>query len=290
MRTLPARIIRDSSNLLGEGPVWHDGAIWWVDIEAHLLQRLDEDGNYQTWTAGKRIGCAIPCDDGTWLLGMENSLDRLDPVSGEHGPVVRLGHPPGAYRFNDGKCDPWGRLFLGTMTLSAPVMTAAFYRYDGGSSLKELFGQVGTSNGLAWSPDGSLFYYIDSKTGRIDVFDFDAATGTPTNRRPLVAMAPKGRPDGMCIDSEGNLWAGHWDGWAVRCYSGIDGTCLAEIPLPCARVTSCCFGGPDLDRLYITTASHGLPREERYSQPDAGKLFIAEPGVTGAPVPLCRTT
>lgn len=290
MRTLTAHVLRSTPDLLGEGPVWHDQAFWWIDIENRLLQRLTSDGTHTAWNTGERVGCAIPCDDASWLLGLENSLSRLDPATGSITPLVHLTHSPGDYRFNDGKCDPAGRLLIGTMSMAAPVMTAAFYRYDGGSSLTELFGQVGTSNGLAWSADGRTMYYIDSRTGRIDAFDYDPSTSTPSNRRPLVHAAPQGRPDGMCIDAEGNLWSGHWGGWAVRCYSGKTGDCLAEIPIPCANVTSCCFGGPRLDQLYITTASKGLTEADQAAQPGAGKLFIAEPGVTGAPVPLFQNT
>jgi sugar lactone lactonase YvrE len=290
MRTINARILRSTPDILGEGPVWQAGAFWWIDIEARLLQRLEEDGTHTSWNTGERVGCAIPCDDGTWLLGLESTLSRLDPQDGTITPVAPLHHKAGGYRFNDGKCDPRGRLLIGTMSMAAPVMTAAFYRYDGGSTLTELFNEVGTSNGLAWSSEGTTLYYIDSKTGRIDVCDYDLSTGTPSNRRPLVTAALKGRPDGMCIDAEGNLWSGHWGGWAVRCYSGQSGECLAEIPIPCANVTSCCFGGPKLDQLYITTASKGLTDEDRPTQPGAGQVFIAEPGVIGAPVHVFRTS
>lgn len=287
MRTLSASVLRAEPDVLGEGPVWHDGAFWWIDIESRKLQRLTADGAYAAWDTGERVGCAIPCADGRWLLGLENSLSRLDPATGAITPLVALGKTPGDYRFNDGKCDPRGRLLIGTMSLAAPVMTAAFYRYEGGATLAELFTGIGTSNGLAWSADGRTMYYIDSKTGRIDQCDYDPTTGTPSNRRPLVESAPQGRPDGMCIDQDGNLWAGHWGGWAVRCYHGRSGECLAEIPIPCANVTSCCFGGPDLDTLYITTASKGLSEADRGAQPGAGRVFTARPGVRGQPVPPC---
>jgi sugar lactone lactonase YvrE len=281
MRTLSADCLRSTPNILGEGPVWHDGAFWWIDIEARLLQRLDEDGSYKTWDTGERIGCANPAEDGSWLLGQETQIGRLELDSGKIEAVAHLDKEPGQYRFNDGKCDPRGRLLLGTMSMAAPVMTAAFYRYEGHGHLTELFSGVGTSNGLDWSADGKTLFYIDSKTGRIDRFDYDMETGTPSNRRPLVEAAPRGRPDGLCLDADGNVWAGHWGGWAIRCYSGKTGECLAEIPIPCANVTSCCFGGPKLDRLYITTASKGLSEQEQAEQPGAGKLFVAEPGVIG---------
>ncbi|MDX6766443.1 MAG: SMP-30/gluconolactonase/LRE family protein [Candidatus Methylacidiphilales bacterium] len=286
MKSLTAQVLRATPDVLGEGPVWHDGAFWWIDIESRKLQRLHPDGDYRSWDTGERVGCAIPAADGSWILGLENSLSQLHPATGTISVLAPLNKPPGDHRFNDGKCDPRGRLLVGTMSLAAPPMTSSFYRYVGGQALTELFSGIGTSNGLAWSADGASLYYIDSKTGRIDVCDYDLETGTPSNRRPLVQAAPTGRPDGMCIDAAGNLWSGHWGGWAVRCYHGRTGECLAEIPIPCANVTSCCFGGPDLAHLYITTASKGLTPEEHQAQPGAGRVFIAEPGVTGQPVPL----
>lgn len=280
MRIIEARPLHTTPDILGESPCWHDGAFWWVDIEARLFQRLDRSGTYQRWNLPERAGCAVPATDGSWVLGLESGLGRLHLHDGRVEFLTRLGHAPGQYRFNDGKADARGRLLIGTMSLAAPVPTAAFYRFDA-SGLTLLFDQVGTSNGLDWSSDGDTLYYIDSKTGRIDAFDYDPATGTPSHRRVLVASAPQGRPDGLCIDTAGNLWAGHWGGGAVRCYSGSTGECLAEIPIPCANVTSCCFGGPHMDELFITTAAKGLTHEDHVQQPGAGKVFVARPGVTG---------
>jgi sugar lactone lactonase YvrE len=283
MRIVSAEPLHNTPDLLGEGPVWHQGAFWWLDIEAKLFQRLDPSGTHQQWNLPERAGTAIPAADGTWILGLETRLARLHPDNGRIDTLAPLGKPPGAYRFNDGKADPRGRVLIGTMSLSAPVPTAAFYRYDGGSTLTQLFDGVGTSNGLDWSADGRTLYYIDSKTGRIDAFDYDCATGTPANRRIIVAAAPQGRPDGLCLDADGNIWAGHWGGWAVRCYSGSTGDLLAEIPIPCANATSCCFGGTNLDQLFITTASKGLTPQELEIQHGAGKVFVARPGVQGRP-------
>lgn len=283
MRTIEARPLHTTPDILGESPCWHQGAFWWVDIEAKLFQRLDSDGTYQRWNLPERVGCAVPAEDGTWILGLESGLGRLHLHDGRVEFLVRLQFPPGQYRFNDGKADPRGRLVIGTMSLAAPVPTAVLYRFENGK-LIQLLDQVGTSNGLAWSEDGRILYYIDSKTGRIDYFDYCLETGELNNRRVLVQGAPRGRPDGMCMDAEGNLWAGHWGGWAVRCYCGRTGRCLAEIPVPCANVTSCCFGGVGMDELFITTASKNLQGEDFKEQPGAGKVFVAHPGVKGGPV------
>lgn len=287
MRQIEAHALHTTPDLVGESPCWHQGAFWWVDIEARIFQRLDRSGTYQRWNLPERVGCAVPAADGSWVLGLESGLARLHLHDGRIEWLARLEHPPGQYRFNDGKADPRGRLLIGTMSLVAPVPTAAFYRFCGGR-LEMLFDAVGTSNGLAWSADGRILYYIDSKTGRIDQMDYDVESGQPSHRRPLVGAAPRGRPDGMCVDDSGNLWAGHWGGWAVRCYGGRTGECLAEIPLPCANVTSCCFGGPGMDELFITTASKNLTPDERAEQPGAGKVYVARPGVAGPPPHLVR--
>lgn len=285
MREIKAEVLSAERNLVGEGPVWREGAFWWVDIPSRVMKRLDESGVVKVWALPEQVGCAVPAAGGRWLLAMETGIFWFRPEEGLGERVVALEKEPGLYRFNDGKADPCGRLFVGTMSLSAPPMTAAFYRLDPPGRLTELLSGVGTSNGLAWSADGRTLYYIDSKTGRIDRMDFDPEAGGISNRRPLVEKAPRGRPDGMCLDGEGNLWAGHWDGWAVRCYHGETGACLAEVPLPCANVTSCCFAGPKLDRLLITTAARGLDEVGLAEQPGAGQIFVCEPGVPGAAVP-----
>ncbi|MFQ3670740.1 MAG: SMP-30/gluconolactonase/LRE family protein [Verrucomicrobiia bacterium] len=283
MRKIPVEVLSPERNVVGESPVWRDGAFWWVDIESKLFKRLDGSGELCVWALPERIGCAVPVEGGDWFLCLETGIVRFHPEAGIRGTVVHLDQEPGEYRFNDGKADRRGRLFVGTMSLSAPPMTASFFRLDPPGKLVELLSGIGTSNGLAWSADDRTLYYIDSKTGRIDRLDFDLETGAVSNRRPLVERAPQGRPDGMCIDVEGNLWAGHWDGWAVRCYHGETGECLVEVPLPCARVTSCCFAGERLDQLLITTAAKGLEAAEMERQPGAGQVFLCQPGVCGVP-------
>lgn len=287
-RILQADRLNSERNLVGESPVWRNDAYWWVDIVSKLFKRLDQSGQLSQWELPEQIGCAAPVADGDWFLAMETRIERFHPDFGLKGSVVHLEKPVGQYRFNDGKADPHGRFFVGTMSMDAPPMTAAFYRLDPPGCLVELLTGIGTSNGLAWSADSRTLYYIDSKTGRIDQLDFDPENAAVSNRRPLIEKAPRGRPDGMCLDAEGNLWAGHWDGWAVRCYHGRTGECLAEIPLPCANVTSCCFAGPKLDRLLITTAARGLDEAALAEQPGAGQTFIAEPGVPGLPFPEIR--
>ena len=182
---------------------------------------------------------------------------------------------------NDGKCDPQGRLWAGSMAYDARPGAGALYRLDGDLTVHEIVQAVTISNGLAWTPDGTTMYYIDTPTGRVDAFDADPATGAITGRRPWVGIPEAaGGPDGMTIDDEGCLWVALWGGSAVHRYAP-DGRLDTVVSLPCRQVTSCAFGGAGLDELYITSSSLGLSAEEIAAQPLAGQLFLLRPGVTG---------
>lgn len=317
---------------LAEGPVWHAGALWFVDIEGHRLHRFDPAApstspagarpaqRHQSWDAGQRIGCAIPARDGSWILGLQAGVARwrpgLDQPTILHTPEAGLGT-----RFNDGKADPMGRAFLGTMHLSIEPAKASLYRLDPephpAGTLTRILDRVTISNGLAWQLDpnatrpagpassaapvapphpdpppheSGLMYYIDTPTRRIDVMAWDHPTGCVSDRRVAHAFAEGlGSPDGMCIDSVGMLWVGMWGGSAVLRVDPVAGRVIDRIPIPAANVTSCCLGGPKLQTLYITTASVGLSPEQREKQPLAGDIFeadITNTGATGLPADL----
>ena len=152
-----------------------------------------------------------------------------------------------------------------------------------------MLGEVAISNGLAWSADSRTLYYIDSPTRRVDAFDFDPEEGGLSNRRTAVALQDGwGYPDGMAIDAEDKLWVALWEGWGVARFDPGSGELLARIEVPVARVTSCCFGGPGYQDLYITTASRDMEAEEWKRQPEAGGLFVARPGVPGLPAARFR--
>jgi sugar lactone lactonase YvrE len=161
---------------------------------------------------------------------------------------------------------------------------AALFRLDPDESIHVVLTGVTVSNGLAWSPDGSTVYYVDSPTQRIDAFDFDAATAAFENQRTVVEVdAQLGSPDGLTVDAEGGLWLALWDGAAVHRYAP-DGRLGGVIELPTSRVTACTFGGPALDQLFITTSALGLDGREEM----AAAVFRAEPGVAGLPAGYYR--
>jgi len=186
-------------------------------------------------------------------------------------------------RMNDAKCDPAGRLLAGTTAFDFSPHSAALYRVEPDWSFKQVVRDVTQSNGMAWSPSGSRMYYIDSATQGVDVFDYDAGTGSVTNRSRLVTIdRGQGTPDGMTADDKGNLWVACFGGAAVRCFSP-SGVQLDEVVFPVTQVTSCTFGGPGLADLYVTSAAYRLSPDQLKRQPHAGATFVCRPGAAGLP-------
>lgn len=287
MASLSAALVFDGRAELAEGPVWNDGSLWWVDILAGTLNRLDTaTGINSSRSSGDFLGAAVPTIHGDWLMANRNRIVRMNWTDGSMEILATPDVPQDRLRFNDGKCDPRGRFIVGTMHRDGAAGTGALYQFSEGG-LRRMLDGVTVSNGMDWSPDGTRFYYADSPTGRVDVFDYDPETGAMENRRPLIRIpSEKGVPDGLCCDRLGNIWLALWDGGAVECYDGHDGASLERIELPVSRVTSCCFGGENLDRLFITTAWEGLNRAQRDAESFAGGIFCTHPGIQGrSPVP-----
>ncbi len=280
-----AEAINVEKSALGEGPLWlpESGQLVWVDIEGMKIRmwnpKTREEGSV---SVGQRIGAVVRASDGRMVCALEHGFYFLDLTTGELEPIVDPeAHLPGN-RFNDGKCDPAGRFWAGTMPKSEDAPEGSLYRLDTDGSVHRMVGEISCSNGLGWSLDGRTMYYIDTGTRRVDRFDYDAASGNISNRR-VVANIPvdQGFPDGMTVDAEGKLWVAHWGGYAVSRFDPDTGECLERIELPVSQVTSCCFGGDDLDELYITSASVGLSEEQLRQEPLAGSLFVYKPGVKG---------
>jgi sugar lactone lactonase YvrE len=272
-------VVIDTHARLGEGPLWdhRKGRLAWVDILAGLVHFTDPDTGVTTSIpAGTEVGAlGLRGDDG-YLLAVRNGFGTLDGASIE---ITNEVISDAGQRMNDGSLDPAGRFVAGSITGDRSA-TGALYSRDTDGTVRTLFDGVTVSNGLAWSADGDLMYYVDSPLQSIDVMDYDIESGTVSGRRPFVAIPESaGIPDGLTIDAEGCLWLALWGGSAVRRYSP-DATLIGEVELPVSRVTSCAFGGPDLDRLFITTASVGASPDD---PPRAleGALFVVEPGCTG---------
>jgi sugar lactone lactonase YvrE len=192
-------------------------------------------------------------------------------------------------RMNDGACDPAGRFWAGTMALDERPHAGALYRLDPDLTVRTMLTDVTISNGIDWSPDGRRMYYVDSPTRRIDVFDFDPGTGAIADRRPFVDVpAESGIPDGITVDAAGFVWLALWGGAALHRYDP-DGARERAVALPVSHPTSCAFGGPGLDELYVTSARRDLTRDERARQPMAGGLLRLRPGVAGRPAHVFGT-
>ena len=271
-------VLFDVQAKVGEGPSWvaHSGRLSFVDIVAGRVFVADLSRIHATVEIGMHVGAALPAADGGFLLARRDGFVRLAP-DGTQAPIaLPLEHDPDL-RFNDGKVDPTGRAWAGTMTYEEGAARGVLYRLDGDVATPVVSG-LGLSNGLGWSPDGRTMYLADSRAGTVDAFHYDWATGEATRRRPFLDLsAGPGVPDGLSVDDEGCLWVAMWDGWAVRRFAP-DGRELERVEMPVSRPSSCCFAG---DALVITTASHGLPAAELAREPHAGALFVARPGVSG---------
>ena len=282
---MEAELVLDAQATLGEGAVWHrrTARLYWVDIEQGEIHAFDpRTGVDEVHRVGHRVSAVVPRRRGGLMLALDVGFARFDPASGD---LTLLGDPeadrPGN-RFNDGKCDPLGRFWAGTISLARQQGTAALYCLDAKEQLRRMLSGLTNSNGIAFSPDASTMYHIDTPTLQVCAFDYRAETGEIGNRRVVVDVPIElGKPDGMTIDTEGMLWVALFRGGCVTRWDPRDGSLLATIRVPATQVSSCAFGGSKLDTLYITTARVGLSAEQLAEQPHAGGLFAARPGVWG---------
>lgn len=280
--------------LLGEGPVWdarHDALVW-VDIEGRQVHVTSADGrSTRSYATPDQVGAAVPLDAGGLLLAVGAGFATLDLDNGRVAWVLERapGADPAVVRMNDGEVDPQGRFWCGTKAHDETPGAAVLYRLDGPGTATTMLTGATISNGLVWSLDSTTVYYVDTPTRRIDRFAYDAETGTLHDRVVHAdTSALPGFPDGMTIDAAGDLWVAFWGGWCVRRFSGVDGRLLEELPVPAEQTTACAFGGPDLDRLFVTSARTGLSEAQLAEQPHAGSVFACEPGARGVPQRVAR--
>jgi sugar lactone lactonase YvrE len=268
---------------LAEGPVW-DGArglLRWVDILPGQVHAFDPVTSAHTWfDAGDPVGTVGLTRSGGLVLALVDRFVLAD-YDGQHPRQL------GAFtidrsvvRFNDGKPDPWGNFCAGTCAWAPNGPPCALYRLRPDGAVGEIVGDVGLSNGLDWSDDRTAFYFADSATGGVDVFDTEPDTGTLGRRRRFVTVG--GVPDGLTLDAEGGLWVAVWGLGELRRYTPA-GQLDAVVRLPVSQVTSVAFGGTDLSTLYITTAREDTTPDHLREQSHAGDIFACSPGVTGRP-------
>ncbi len=224
---------------------------------------------------------------GGYAAAVRDGFALVDPETGRVELIAPVEIDLPGNRMNDGKCDSFGRFWGGTQATDHTPAAGALYRLDLDRTAHVVVDDVGISNGLGWSPDDRTMYYIDTAANRLDAFDFEAPSGTVSNRRPLALLPPaEGGGDGLAVDAEGFIWVALWDGWALHRYAP-DGRLDRVVRFPVSHVTSCCFGGPRLDELYVTTASMTeagpFDAARLASEPASGALFRLRAGVSGLP-------
>jgi sugar lactone lactonase YvrE len=265
--------------LLSEGPRWDTERqeLLWVDILACKFHRaaVAADGSpadIRTIEIDRHVGVAAPALGGGHVLAAGTGFVFVD----ESGSVAELARPQDSrtdVRMNDGACDPQGRFWAGTMAYDESPGAGALHRLELDGTVSTVLTGLTISNGIGWSPDQEIVYLSDSGPGRVDAFRFDGSTGAITDRRTLIDIEEPGVVcDGLTVDAEGTIWVALWNGGAINQYAP-DGSLLATVSLPVARPTSCAFGGPDMETLFVTTARKGLDDDELVRQPDAGRVF-----------------
>ena len=290
--------------LLGESPFWHpqEQQLYWCDIPGQALHRYHPGtGQHHHWALDSEPGCCAPLLGGGLLLAMRSGLWRFDTDSGQARLLADPPYDPAQERFNDGRADPQGRLWVGTLYDPRTPPRAALYRYArsgaGAPEFRRMAGDITVSNGLAFSPDGRTLYWTDTTSHRIFALDFDPAEGSLSHQRVLAQFPLRqadqaldsygGRPDGAAVDVEGAYWVAMFEGQRLLRLAP-DGQVLQEVPLPVRCPTMPCFGGADLRTLYITTARHKRPPEELARQPLAGQVLSLRVPVPGLPVNLAH--
>lgn len=280
-----AELILDAKADLAEGPFWHprEAALYWVNIEAGEVHRFDPaSGEDEVFDVGQPVGAAAPRARGGLILALRDGFGFLDGDSGALEMAVAVEADQPLTRMNDGKCDPSGRFWAGTMS-SDLTPGASLYCLKADLSVTKVLSDITISNGLGWPSDGRRMVYIDSMAHGIDAFDYHPEEPSLSNRRRLIDIPEsRGLPDGMTLDADDHLWVAVWGSGTALRYTPA-GQLTAVVELPARNVTSCAFGGPDLSDLYITTARLNLSDEQLRKEPHAGGLFRCRPRVKGLP-------
>jgi len=285
-----AALIKDARTTLGEGAFWdaRTNVLDWIDIEGREVRvydpSTDADGVY---AMADRPGTLVPRESGGLVIALGRGAVLVDEPGQVPRTLCTFEEEADDSRMNDGKCDPAGRLWVGSLNMGGATQTSRLYCVEADGSYRVALTGVTISNGIVWTSDEKTMYYIDTPTRQIQAFDYDRASGTIANTRVAFTVPDgMGHPDGMTIDANDNLWVAMFGGSAVRHFDPTDGSLLDTVELPASNVTSCALGGGDLRDLYITTARAGLDETRRQAQPTAGGLFRARVDVPGVPQPL----
>lgn len=280
-------LVVDSNCIIGEGPVWdeRDGKLYFIDILGRAFHCFDGEKIEKTITFDQSLGFAVLREKGGVIAGLQDGYFSVD-FDGK--PAVQIADPePGRSegRFNDGKVDPYGRVWGGTMPTALDTgygeagPDSGLYCMDENGNIKTMLKGVIQGNGLAWSADNKKFYFVDTQKHHVEAFDYDIEKNELSNMKVVLEVpAEEGIPDGMTIDDEGNLWLALWGGKSILHFNPNTGEIIDKVEIPALNVTSACFGGPNMDELFITTANLNTDKSE---YPHCGGVFKIKPGVTG---------
>ena len=285
------KVLPQTKSVAGETPVWdsNKGLLYWIDFIEKKINCLNPaSGEIKTLDLKSKVGTIVLRERGGFLTALESGFNFVDP---DLSRLEIISHPePNRTnnRFNDGKCDCRGRLWISTVSQNFENGCAtmeplgSFYCLDTDLSTRTIIDSVVQINGMAWSSDNKKMYLVDTCSFEILQFDFDEEKGAISNRKALIKIPEDfSYPDGMCRDIEDTLWIAHWGGHQVSRWDPKSEKLIERIPIPAPNVTCCSFGGPDMDELFITTASFGMSDEELKKYPDAGNIFSLKPGVRG---------
>ncbi len=288
---IQAELIIDAKATLGEGAIWdfEKKILYWIDIKdrkVHVYNPLNQAN--KSISLEHMPGTIVPRKNGGLLVALQNGLHFLDEATGGLDFIVNPESHLTENIYNDGKCDPTGRFWFGTVSRNYDIPGAgSLYVMDNKLKITKKLSGLTIANGIVWSLDNKYMYYIDTRAQEVWSFRYDPESGEIWDKKTAVSIPEKeGWPDGMTIDDEGMIWVALYGGWKVVRYNPLDGTKMEEILLPVSNVTSCAFGGENLDELYITTARLDLDKEDLINQPLAGGVFMAKPGIKG--IPCCK--
>jgi sugar lactone lactonase YvrE len=283
---IPIEVAIPAQAPLAEAPTWDAAAerLIWIDILARTVHSYDPTTGRDTSVfVAQSPGVAIPRQDGGLVMALGHGFAFLD-VEGRVEMIEALPQGEIHARMNDGNVDSAGRLWAGTVGLGEEPDAGSLYRLDPDLTVTRVLDVVTESNGIDWSPDDRVMYYVDSLEHRVDAFDFDLDSGSVTNRRPFAVFDKEAEilPDGLTVDGEGCVWVALWGGSAVHRYTP-EGELDRVLAMPTRQITSCAFGGPGLDDLYVTSAREWLEPAVLEQEPDAGAVFVCRPGIVGRP-------
>ncbi len=271
---------------LGEGAFWNyrTDELYWIDIEGKKLFIYNpESKKNRSFDLPSRPGTVVSSiQKDTAVIALEDGIYFINIKTGKTTLLSDVESKMTFNRFNDGKCDPNGNLWVGSMNLKQDQPTAFLYKIESDGKAFKMIDSITISNGIVWTKDHKTMYYTDTPTGKIMAYDYNINTATISNKRVAVVVPESiGYPDGMTIDENDKLWVGLWNGNAIGNFDPLTGKLIRKIEVPAHNVTSCAFGGKNLDILYITTAAIDMTTKEQQKYPDAGSVFKIKPGVKG---------